>query len=351
MPKIYLDGTAKEILPSNEFIGVAPELISSLSVLGYQIAEAEEADLYIALNHTRAGFNRIKNQGNIRFKVLIRIEPDVVHPIQFEAKVVSKYDLVLTPGGTDQSQISPNNFPNPYRPSSNHLRPRIGEPDLSEFLDNQDSRGVLSLRHWLGRTKDFAFVASNKTSPIPGNYRLRQEIVSQSKKYGIDVYGDGWNTRLKDKITSALRVSKFSLQSGFIPYLPSIFTGCFRKFPTTRGFAADKLGLLENYKFNIVIENSNSIFTEKILDALVAGCIPIYCGPPLTGFGIPNAVYIRFNGTIDDAMNQISAYRVSDLTEMRIYAQEFVQSKFFAKTFSAKEIYTKVAQSIHKLMD
>ncbi|RYZ26858.1 MAG: hypothetical protein EOO10_14410, partial [Chitinophagaceae bacterium] len=45
----------------------------------------------------------------------------------------------------------------------------------------------------------------------------------------------------------------------------------------------DKAAFIRNYKFIIAFENSSypGYTTEKLYDALVAGCIPIYWGDPL----------------------------------------------------------------------
>lgn len=44
----------------------------------------------------------------------------------------------------------------------------------------------------------------------------------------------------------------------------------------------NKLKFLENYRFNIAFENSSSpgYITEKLIDPLISGCIPVYWGAP-----------------------------------------------------------------------
>ena len=45
-------------------------------------------------------------------------------------------------------------------------------------------------------------------------------------------------------------------------------------------FGDDKLAWLKNYRFNLTPENSNApgYVTEKLLDAVSSGCVPIYWG-------------------------------------------------------------------------
>lgn len=58
-----------------------------------------------------------------------------------------------------------------------------------------------------------------------------------------------------------------------------------RHFNTTGKPLADKLGLLRDFRFNLAFENSSSpgYVTEKLVEPLLSGCIPIYWGDPEVG--------------------------------------------------------------------
>jgi hypothetical protein len=53
-----------------------------------------------------------------------------------------------------------------------------------------------------------------------------------------------------------------------------------RNFPSYRGYSATKFQTIAEYKYNLVIENSNEewYISEKIFDTLMCGCMPIYFG-------------------------------------------------------------------------
>ena len=53
-----------------------------------------------------------------------------------------------------------------------------------------------------------------------------------------------------------------------------------RDIPSYRGYSAVKFKTIADYKYNLVIENSNEdwYISEKIFDALMCGCMPIYYG-------------------------------------------------------------------------
>ncbi len=89
------------------------------------------------------------------------------------------------------------------------------------------------------KSKFMSIIASGKKE-APG-HRLRHEVIENfAKKYNIDVFGRG--------------------------YKP----------------IDSKLEALKDYYYTIVIENESSKgwFTEKLIDALQCGCIPLYWGAP-----------------------------------------------------------------------
>jgi len=73
---------------------------------------------------------------------------------------------------------------------------------------------------------------------------------------------------------------------------------------TKTGHIFDKIDSLKNYKFSFVIENCQhyNYFTEKLIDALVTGCIPIYWGCPNIGDYFDINGIIAFN-SLDDIAN------------------------------------------------
>jgi hypothetical protein len=57
-----------------------------------------------------------------------------------------------------------------------------------------------------------------------------------------------------------------------------------------------KVKLLENYRWNICFENSitDGYTTEKLFEAKIAGCIPIYYGPQSTALDFNDRCYINY---------------------------------------------------------
>lgn len=67
-------------------------------------------------------------------------------------------------------------------------------------------------------------------------------------------------------------------------------------FSSARGpYTGSKLDLLENYRFTIAYENCLNdcgYITEKLFDALLAGCVPVYLGNTGIGSYVPKGVFV-----------------------------------------------------------
>lgn len=66
------------------------------------------------------------------------------------------------------------------------------------------------------------------------------------------------------------------------------------RFPSHRGTVPTKHAVLKQYKFALCYENAvfPGYITEKIFDALFAGCIPIYLGAPDVTDSLPPEIFI-----------------------------------------------------------
>lgn len=107
----------------------------------------------------------------------------------------------------------------------------------------------------------------------------------------FDFYGMGWDLY-------NFKTRPFSKVLNRITFLGKLFA---REWSLYKGPVKDKLETLKNYKFCICYENARDIqgyITEKIFDALAAGCIPVYWGAPNIHEFIPADCYIdksKFN--------------------------------------------------------
>jgi hypothetical protein len=68
------------------------------------------------------------------------------------------------------------------------------------------------------------------------------------------------------------------------------YSKAINSLPAYRGYAASKYQTISKYRYNLAIENSieDWYISEKIFDALLCGCMPIYCGSEKIFDLIPN---------------------------------------------------------------
>lgn len=136
------------------------------------------------------------------------------------------------------------------------------------------------------KSKSLSIIASNKS--ITDGHKFRHTVIN---KFGdkMDVFGRGWNE---------------------IEY---------------------KLEGLKDYRYSIVIENCKRDywFTEKLIDALVCGTVPIYWGCPSIGDFFDTRGFIIFdninelgeilNGLTDEKYTEMLPYIESNLEKAKQY--------------------------------
>jgi hypothetical protein len=155
-----------------------------------------------------------------------------------------------------------------------------------------------------------------------------------------------WNENIYYRVRHRLAVFVAAIKQGTLPNLKQIYASLFTKYKTTKGIILDKHELLRDTKFNLVVENSNGIVTEKILDALINGSIPVYIGPDLESFGIPRGVAIEVRTSISKIESLIDG--ISD-EEIALYLESmraFVLSDFFRLNWHSEEVYKKIARLV-----
>lgn len=142
------------------------------------------------------------------------------------------------------------------------------------------------------KSKDISIIASGKNKTI--GHKLRHEIIQRTRDCRVDVFGGGYK---------------------FIP---------------------NKLDALKDYRFSIVIENCqvDGYFTEKLIDCIVAGTIPIYWGSPSICSVFDLSAIVTFN-TADELVTTISKIPHSDIYDNAFHgiianhatAQKFVNTE------------------------
>ena len=106
--------------------------------------------------------------------------------------------------------------------------------------------------------------------------------------------------------------------------------------------------MLKDTKFNLVIENSNTTVTEKIFDAMINGCIPIYMGPDLKCFGIPSGITIESPKSISEIARVIENFSDEKIYSHLEAMKNFISGEHFKYNWHSEEVQKKISDLIKK---
>lgn len=143
-----------------------------------------------------------------------------------------------------------------------------------------------------GRTKFCVTIASQKYNPHPKQlYTERVRSIRWFEKNHpdqFDLYGTEWDRRY---VVGRLARANLFLQR-FYKLTGDTFKS--HHFPSWRGTVRKKREVMQQYKFALTYENAvfPGYITEKMFDALFAGCVPVYLGAPDVTDYIPPSVFI-----------------------------------------------------------
>jgi hypothetical protein len=323
---------------------VAPVLADELSNLGYEIVDHGPVELLINLNHNWKSLREQTKNGSFPTRILIRLEPPSVFPAQYTPKVEETYDLLFNPGRPQQSQED--FIPWPYQFQKNPLKPLIEPPSLLEILNQKINNGQFDYNNWRERQIFCAMISANKISPNgSGNYELRRTLAKKLKDPRFQIFGELWRSSLPAKLRYRLGVLRFALASSSDFSLRAILNDTFSRYPRTFGEIEDKHAILKDSKFSVVIENSGDYVSEKLLDSLIEGCIPIYVGSHFEGTNLGEELVIRTAMGPEGLMDFLESLSPEIIKNRLSSIREFLLSPAFLE-WEAARVYKLIAQKI-----
>jgi hypothetical protein len=230
----------------------------------------EHCDLYLAFDLIDlVWLNNPENQKVT--KVLIRQEPKIVMWQTYIKSNIAKFNHIVDIGKPRFIQNEVINWPQ----------------DLTLYVENQKTKN-----------NRIVMVNSNLLSlEIGENYSLRRRAVKRI--LDLDLYGYQWNNSYSIKIrTLLIELKKFVNKKSILNIRGLRYY--FSNYDNYLGETKNKRETISNYKYCLVIENSSSYLSEKLFDALLSGCIPIYVGPNLLDFEFPQNLYLQAKPNLVD---------------------------------------------------
>jgi hypothetical protein len=222
-----------------------------------------------------AGDEKFWSEIPLENRYLISTEPATVNPAQYTKRVTSKFFRVFVPSSLHPSQINTLTWPGGYFNPSRHKIP---------FTNDGMRQGI-------------ALINENKFSfAKESNYLLRSKVILKAITSGLDISiaGRNWTRglswtflKLGHHAFIAARSGRLSLSFGdlfFALYFPLIRK---KVAAVSNGVVEDSVKFLAQHKVAIVIENESSYVSEKLYNALLAGCQCVYVGPKLNPNDFP----------------------------------------------------------------
>ena len=346
MEKTYsLSGTATSTLDvSEQFI----DLVNALLGRDFFLTNSASSEFFIAINHDPGHYaDFVKKGGNPNKTVLILLEPFAVYPSQYSSRILNSYALVLAPGNPNFRGSNGKFIPWPYESVSNPLRPSGEDCSLISQLEHHVRNGVFLYENWSRREHFITMINANKVSPVKNeNYGLRRKYARSIPPQFLSVYGDLWNSSLLKKALHRLSVLYFSIKSSHFPAISSIYGNLHWSYASAKGFAGDKQAILRSSKFSLVIENDSSYVSEKLLDVLVNGCIPIYFGLKCIQEFIPEDVFIQLPDHPSHLLPVLNSLSDQEVKEFLLNIEKFVTSSSFTNSWEKRIVFKEIAAAI-----
>lgn len=261
------------------------------------------------------------------FHILVILEPRAVMPWQYNQENHQFFDLVLC-------------F-NPWRARNLRLRSRALQPyeRTSDFISSTKAR-----KHTL------VFVNSHKFSACKSsNYALRREIINILSAEKIDFlhFGENWNMNRSIESRKRLHALRDTILAKEKISAREFLGGLWWRYPQYLGVCNDKLEVLGNSLFSLTIENDQDCLSEKLLDSIVAGCIPIYVGVDFSeDFPELEECIFRFRGKAKDLPKFLLNINEKDVEEKQCAIDALQKNSEFWALWRSTENWNLICNDI-----
>lgn len=252
---------------------------------------------------------------------LVRMEPSVVLPANYSRSIKKQFGREITVGG-----------------------PPTGDSVTVHWPLVFPSPAEIKLFASVARLERIVFINGNKMSFVKGElYSLRRRSIRSLEN--LDLYGTEWNSRFSQRLFIAIRSLLHTVLSLKWPNVSGISLW-FQRYPKSKGPVEDKLATMSNYKYALVIENSAEYMSEKLMEALFAGCIPVYVGPNPEEYGIPKDLVIWTKPNTTAIKNSFEEAASWQLDQFQARLAVFLSSRVTRESWDHERVYQKMLDVI-----
>jgi hypothetical protein len=288
-----------------------------LAKKGFKVIESPtNADIFLAIDHRKSELGLLSERAsNKRFNILFRSEPECIIPSGYKEESLAVYDKTLT----------------------------FGKPKTSPNFEFWPQFWEKSLHFKANRKEKIALINANKLNFHKTEmYSLRRKAANALED--VDLFGMDWNISFASKMKIfVIELRKDPLRSLFS--FPFHIDKWFLKWPKIEA-PKDKIKLLHEYKYALVIENSQSYMSEKLFDALKSGCIPIYVGPRVEDFGIPPELVTQSPASLSGIKVAIKKAKSLDFLQHQKNILEWLQDPETIAKYSGEQVLNRAIEEM-----
>jgi hypothetical protein len=287
--------------------------------IGYPITENPmDADICISMDYNVENEDILRARKKIeRFNVLFRNEPRCVLPAGYSRTALGLNNHIITFGKPDKELAS-------------EVWPQFWDEKLITH-ETYERNNVCAV-----------IVNANKLNLAKSElYTLRRKCIKRLNN--LDVYGEEWNTFLIARIKVAtIEILKNPLKHSFTFSFHS--RHWFSRWPLIVA-PEEKNDVLGRYKISLVIENELTYLSEKLFDALAAGCIPVYVGPDVNEYGIPRSLVFQAEPNLRSIKNQINLAIQSDYPTFQRELAKWLNSSLVKARHQGEYVMTRALEN------
>jgi len=177
---------------------------------------------------------------------------------------------------------------------------------------------------------DATMINAEKRSAVEGSlYGLRRAVIREMDDRGMNlaVYGPGWDSPPSTRLRQGVKATAKAVAAGLPPQLGEATSGLVIRPRNWQGRVREKSAAFSTAPASIIIENSADYVSEKLVDAISAGVVPVYVGPPLDVFDLPRDLVIGCPAAPREICSAIKSQDASRRSEVAAAGREWLRSE------------------------
>lgn len=284
---------------------------------GYKVIDSPiDADIFLAIDHRDSELRVLSERAlENKFNILFRSEPECIIPSGYKKDSLVVYGKILT----------------------------FGKPRTNPHCEYWPQFWNGQIQFESDRKEKMALINANKLNFHKTEmYSLRRKAAHSLQD--VELFGLNWNISFISKVKICLIELRKQPKSSVFTFLFHI-DKWFHIWPEIES-PSDKRKVLQKYKFALVIENSKTYMSEKLFDALISGCIPIYVGPDVRDFEVPSELVVQSQASVSGIKIAFERAKLMDYLQHQGNLQEWLENPETISKYAGEHVLTRAIEEM-----